>query len=206
MRFVRPALPLCLLLLAGCGNRAPEPAETATLAATPTASVAAQDPLAADDHAQAVPDAEPRLMMQIQVVLDRLGFTPGVIDGASGLSTRNALAGFQEANGLPVTGNFDAPTREKLGQWAVVPATRVVTIPADFAAGPFIPVPARPAEQARLSSLEEKLAERFHTTPAVLRSLNPGGVPAGSGDAAPTEPLRNPRTRPRGRTARLPLR
>jgi hypothetical protein len=87
----------------------------------------------------------------------------------------------------------------------------VVTIPADFVAGPFIPVPARPAEQARLSSLgyaslEEKLAERFHTTPAVLRSLNPGGVPAGSGDAAPTEPLRNPRTRPRGRTARLPLR
>jgi lipoprotein-anchoring transpeptidase ErfK/SrfK len=209
MRFVRPALPLCLLLLAGCGNRAPEPAETATLAAAPTASVAAQDPLAADDHAQAVPDAEPRLMMQIQVVLDRLGFTPGVIDGASGLSTRNALAGFQEANGLPVTGNFDAPTREKLGQWAVVPATRVVTIPADFAAGPFIPVPARPAEQARLSSLgyaslEEKLAERFHTTPAVLRSLNPGGVPAGSGDAAPTEAVAQPPDSAKGSDSAAP--
>ncbi len=193
MRFVRPALPLCLLLLAGCGNRAPEPAETATLAA----SAAAQDPLAANDDTQAIHDAESRLMMQVQVVLDRLGFTPGVIDGASGLSTRNALAGFQEANGLPVTGDLDAPTREKLGQWATVPATRVVTIPADFAAGPFVLVPARPADQARMpalgyASLEEKVAERFHTTPAVLRSLNPGGVPAGSAEAAPAEAVAQP--------------
>lgn len=116
--------------------------------------------------------------MQAQVVLERLGFSPGVIDGKTGLSTTNAVSGFQKANGLPVTGKFDAPTMQALAQWSNIAATRVVTIPDDFAAGRFEPLPKDPAQQAKLpeigyTSLEEKLAERFHTTPEVLRGLNP---------------------------------
>ena len=38
--------------------------------------------------------------MQAQVVLDRHGFSPGVIDGKMGMSTNNAIEGFQEANEL----------------------------------------------------------------------------------------------------------
>jgi len=121
--------------------------------------------------------------MQLQVVLDRLGFTPGVVDGREGLSTRNAIAGFQEAQNLPVTGKVDPATLAKLEAWKNIPATRVVTIPDDFAAGPFQPTPAKVADQAKLDrlgyqSLDEKLAERFHTTPETLAMLNPGGAPA----------------------------
>ena len=190
MRIVRLVQPLLvsLILLGGCHDsptsKAPGPV---------AASSVPVDPLAAHDGVpEELPDSDPRLMMQAQIVLDRLGFTPGVIDGRPGLSTRNAIAGFQEASGLPATGELDGPTREELAQWSTVPATRVVTIPPDFAAGPFMPVPKGPGQQARLAalgyaSLDEKLAERFHTTVATLRELNPGGVPAGSA-ASPVAP------------------
>ncbi len=149
------------------------------------------DPLAAHDgqeDADQVPDAEARPIMQAQVVLDRLGFTPGVVDGKDGLSTRNAVSGFQEANDLPVTGELDAATRQALGRWSAIPATRIVTIPEAFAAGPFQKIPASEADQAKLpalgyESLDEKLAERFHTTVEVLHMLNPGGKPATAGSA-----------------------
>lgn len=82
-----------------------------------------------------------------------------------------------------------AATKAALAQYQAIPATRVVTIPDDFAAGPFVEIPKNPEEQAKLTALgyetlDEKLAERFHTTVATLKLLNPGGVPAGS-PAAP---------------------
>ncbi len=139
------------------------------------------DPAAADDM--------PRPLMQAQVALDRLGFTPGVVDGKAGLSTKNAIMGFQEASQLPITGELDTATKAALGQYANIPATRVVTIPADFAAGPFNTLPEKPEDKAKLTtlgyeSLDEKLAERFHTTVATLKELNPGGMPAGTTGAA----------------------
>jgi lipoprotein-anchoring transpeptidase ErfK/SrfK len=154
------------------------------------AAMATADPLAARDPPMGqpapvdIPDTEQRPVMQAQVVLDRLGFTPGVVDGKEGLSTRNAVSGFQEANDLPVTGKLDDPTKQVLARWTNIPATRIVTIPADFAAGPFYKVPKDPQDQARLpamgyESLDEKLAERFHTTIETLKTLNPGGLPAG---------------------------
>lgn len=160
-------------------------------------SQAAGDPLAARDPAEGqaaqvdIPDAEARPVMQAQVVLDRLGFTPGVVDGKEGLSTRNAISGFQEANDLPQSGKLDEATRAALARWDAIPATRVVTIPEDFAAGPFAKLPAEPEDQAKLpalgyESLDEKLAERFHTTVATLAMLNPGGKPATTGPVPPT--------------------
>jgi peptidoglycan hydrolase-like protein with peptidoglycan-binding domain len=41
-------------------------------------------------------------------------FGPGVIDGHDGLSTVNAIKGFQEANALTVTGALDPETRAKV--------------------------------------------------------------------------------------------
>jgi len=49
--------------------------------------------------------------LAVQVALDRLGFSPGVIDGAMGGQTQKALRGFQEANGLEITGQLDEDTR-----------------------------------------------------------------------------------------------
>jgi len=121
--------------------------------------------------------------MQAQVVLERLGFGPGVIDGREGLSFANALEGFQESRDLPVSGELDAATREALSRWNNIPATRVVTIPASWGEIRFAPVPEDMAAQAQMTrigyeSMAEKLAERFHTTPEVLAQLNPGGRPA----------------------------
>lgn len=188
MRIAWLAVPL--LFLGACHRPNPGAPESGATATSATSNAATADPFAADDSGQQSSDAEPRQVMQAQVVLDRLGFTPGVIDGKAGLSTRNALSGFQEARGLPVTGELDGPTREALAQWSTIPATRLVTIPQDFATGPFYAVPNKPEDQARMpalgyASLDEKLAERFHTTEAVLRELNPGGKPSDSGGAAP---------------------
>ena len=190
MRPITLALPI-LIALAACkvSDKAPDNTATQTPAAP---SATAPDPLAAHDNQanpKELPDSEARPVMQAQVVLDRLGFTPGVVDGKPGLSTRNAISGFQEANSLAVTGAMDAATTAALTQYQAIPATRVVLIPDDFAAGPFGKIPKDPQEQAKLpalgyETLDEKLAERFHTTVATLKLLNPGGMPAGS----PTAP------------------
>ena len=149
------------------------------------------DTMAANDPAAGEPmqagDDQPRPMMQLQVALDRMNFSPGVIDGKMGMSTELALKGFQEANGLTSSGKFDDPTKQALAPRMNIAATRVVTVPAAFVQGPFNPIPDDPAKQADMERLGyntamEKLAERFHTTPEVILQLNPqmaGGAQAG---------------------------
>ena len=153
-----------------------------------------------DDPAVTLPPEDrPRPLMQAQVVLDRIGFTPGVIDGKMGMSTVNALKGFQEARGLPITGELDQATQQALAEWQRIPATRVVTISEEFANDQFVVIPKDRKDQAKLdrmgyASLAEKIAERFHTTDEVLAELNPqlaGGAAtpaeaqAGANDTAP---------------------
>jgi lipoprotein-anchoring transpeptidase ErfK/SrfK len=122
---------------------------------------------------------ETRPVMQLQVVLDRQGFSPGVIDGKEGMSLTTAVRGFQRAHNLGETGHVDEPTRAAIAQWDRIPSTRTSTIDQAFAAGPFNgSIPHEPEDQARLqalgySDLMEKLAERYHTTPDTIRALNP---------------------------------
>jgi len=122
-----------------------------------------------------------------QVALDRLSFSSGIIDGKEGKNYSAAVEGFQKANNLPVTGRLDEATNVALKRQSPDTATRRVRIPADFARGPFTPdIPTDPSEQAKLSQLQyrnliEALAERFHTTPQALASLNPPGTKIGSG-------------------------
>ena len=174
---------------------------------TAQTSQAAPDALVSNDDPNATPPPEdkPRPLMQAQVVLDRLGFTPGVIDGKMGMSTVNALKGFQEARGLPVTGELDPATQQALAEWKHIPATRMVTIPADFANDQFVEIPEEREDQAKLdrmgySSLAEKITERFHTTEEVLAELNAqpaaampgaeqGNESATGNEAAPTPAL-----------------
>ena len=204
MRIVSLGLPL-VLLLASCEVTNSSQGQQQQKQPTQSAQkgepiLPANDPLVSRDPAVGeavaaaeIADPKSRPVMQAQVVLDRLGFTPGVVDGKEGLSTRNAITGFQEAKGLGATGKVDDPTRQALAQWNNILPTRLVTIPADFAAGPFYKVPKDPAEQAKMpalgyESLDEKLAERFHTTVETLKQLNPGGVPAGAKPEAGATP------------------
>lgn len=120
-----------------------------------------------------------------QVLLDRAGFSPGVIDGMAGISFEAALKGFQEARGLRVTGQLDQPTRAALLQDRA-PSTRRLRIDESDARGPFGPVPKDPEEQAKLKRLNyrnllEKISEKFHTTPQTIIALNRPDMPLGAG-------------------------
>ena len=166
---------MLLLSLPGCSIEEKGQENTAT-----AETVAPTDPLVSHDDPNAAlsPEDQPRPLMQAQVVLDRLGFTPGVVDGKMGMSTVNAIKGFQEARGLQITGELDEPTVQALAQWKYIPATRVVTIPPEFANDQFVKIPKERVDQAKLDqmgygSLAEKIAERFHTTEEVLAELNP---------------------------------
>ncbi|RYY32402.1 MAG: peptidoglycan-binding protein, partial [Sphingomonadales bacterium] len=119
--------------------------------------------------------------MHAQVILDSLGFSPGIVDGREGQSLTAALKGFQETRGLKTSGELDAATLSALHQYRERrPATRV-TLDEAMLQGFFVnPLPKEPEAQAKLPSLGysrplEKLAEMFHTTPEVLVELNPGG-------------------------------
>lgn len=193
------------LALSACGlsgtDRYEDENEAADRATNSTTENLADSMASNDDGTQArdpelqIDDPEARPIMQLQVVLDREGFGPGVIDGRLGMSTENALEGFQEAQGIAVTGEHDAATREALTRWKNIPATRVVRVPAEWGRLSYVEIPEDPAQQAEMerlgyTSLDEKLAERFHTTLDVLKSLNPGGRPAGMDGSSANEARR----------------
>lgn len=122
-------------------------------------------------------------VLAAQVGLDRAGFSPGEIDGRAGLNFRRALTAFQRAHRLPPSGTLDAATRERLAeQGAGEPAVVAYQVTAADVAGPFTgDIPGDLVEQSKLPALGyasplEALAEKYHSSPALLRSLNPGAT------------------------------
>ncbi len=119
-----------------------------------------------------------RNILHVQVILDKLGFGPGVLDGKGGQSLTAALRGFQTSRGLPVTGKIDAKTLRALYPYRAARPTVQLTLSEAALRGPFVdPFPKEPADQAKLPQLGyrnvmEALAERFHTTPETLLALN----------------------------------
>jgi lipoprotein-anchoring transpeptidase ErfK/SrfK len=128
--------------------------------------------------APAASAADARQMLAVQVALDRAGFSPGEIDGRGGPKTRLALSQFQKSASLQPTGVVNEETLGALR----APAEPILnyTITPQDVAGPFIgKMPGDMMESAKLPALNytsplEGLAERFHASPALIQSLNPG--------------------------------
>lgn len=120
-------------------------------------------------------------VLHAQVILDHLGFSPGILDGREGKSLTNALKGFQSTRGLPETGKLDRRTLSALHPYRDLRPVKTLAVSREAMTGPFVrPMPKEPTDQAKLPAMGysrplEKLAEMFHTTPEVLVELNPGG-------------------------------
>jgi lipoprotein-anchoring transpeptidase ErfK/SrfK len=115
--------------------------------------------------------------LKAQVLLDRLGFSSGAIDGRRSDNFASALRAFQEQNGLSTSGALDAATWKKLTE-SPEPALIEYTIGAVDTKGPFVAeIPDSYEKKAELKRLDytgpiELLAERFHMNEDLLRQLN----------------------------------
>ncbi|MBY5698987.1 L,D-transpeptidase [Rhizobium leguminosarum] len=168
MSSMKTALPMSLLALAfsvgGAAARElrPEDLNTASIASIGTEKLAPGDP-------------DPAIV-RLQVLLDRAGSSPGVIDGLSGENVDKAVAGFEAMNNLPVDGMLDPQVVSRLEGNAPIVESYVVS--AEDAAGLVDKIPEDYGEKARMQSLgytsvAEKLSERFHMGIDLVHALNP---------------------------------
>jgi len=73
-------------------------------------------PLASANLSKEVPAVGPRNdVKKMQETLRDKGHYSGEVDGVLGLRTRASIRGFQKTENLPVTGQLDARTADKLG-------------------------------------------------------------------------------------------
>ncbi|MHA6720502.1 L,D-transpeptidase family protein [Sphingomonas sp. RS6] len=120
-------------------------------------------------------------ILHAQVILDHLGFSPGILDGRAGASLTAALKGFQTARNLAVTGVIDRATLAALHRHRAWRPVVKLAVSKEAMTGPFVrDMPDSMEAKSKLETLGyrrplEKLAEMFHTTPDVLVALNPGG-------------------------------
>lgn len=156
-----------LLAVAGLGLTTLAVGSHAPAADAQAPSAAAVKPVAVDPG-----------VLHVQVILDKLGFGPGVLDGKGGQSLKAALKGFQESRGLKQTGEADQATLRALYPHRAWRPVKAVVLTNEMLAGPYIGKISKDYnEQAKLPALGyhsplEKLAEMFHTTPQTLVALN----------------------------------
>lgn len=115
----------------------------------------------------------------IQILLDRMGASPGVIDGRMGDNVNKAITAYRELTGETLRTYDKDYVAERL-QATGGDAFTTYEITALDVAGPFVAsVPADYGEKAQMerlsfTSVAEMLAERFHMDERYLRALNPG--------------------------------
>ncbi|MCO5145621.1 MAG: L,D-transpeptidase family protein [Aquamicrobium sp.] len=118
---------------------------------------------------------------KIQILLDRLGVSPGVIDGRMGDNVNKAISAWREMTGEALRTYDKEFIDARLAETGGDPFTTYEITPTDVA-GPYVAsVPedySKKAQMERLSftSVPEMLAERFHMDEKYLRALNPGAA------------------------------
>lgn len=119
-------------------------------------------------------------VFRVQTLLDLSDFSPGMIDGKWGKNTEKAVYWLQKRENLTASGQVDTKTYQRLIELAQKPDKLIVEqkLTEKDVAGPFKKIPSDIYEKAKqdcmcYESLEEKLSEMFHATPALLEQLNP---------------------------------
>lgn len=160
-------------MIAACGTVLAAPAPKIPTVEAINSAQAAEPP--AKGAAKGIGPA----ILKAQVLLDRLRFSPGVIDGRDGDNYRRALAAFEQSQGLPADGSIDPAVFTKLTDASPDPALVEYEIAKSDVEGPFKAVPRRMEDQSKLerlgyASARELLAEKFHMDESLLAALNPG--------------------------------
>ena len=131
---------------------------------------------------QIVPDQPSAVMLKLQVLLDRVGISPGVIDGYAGRNLSKAVQLAEVILGMQPDGLIDPDLWQALSTSAQADSPVLVgyAITPEDVAGPFYPdLPSDYAELAKLPSSGyrtplEMFGERFHMNVRLLEALNPG--------------------------------
>lgn len=114
----------------------------------------------------------------LQILLDRAGASPGVIDGRFGSNVDKAIIAYREITGKNLRSTDEALIEQGLAETGGDPFMNYEITPTD-AAGPFVAsIPSDYGEKAQLehmsyTSVVEMLGERFHMDESYLRALNP---------------------------------
>jgi lipoprotein-anchoring transpeptidase ErfK/SrfK len=172
---------------------APQPIKPRTVKRQPLneASIEPVEPTAPGDQAALPPKidgktvTDPSLSLgarqdvaALQVLLDRAGASPGVVDGRFGSNVDKALAAYNEITGSNLRSTDVVGIQAALEQSGGDAFASYAITPED-AAGPYVAsVPEDYSQKAQLdrlsyTSVTEALAERFHMDENYLKALNP---------------------------------
>ena len=144
-----------------------------------------------------LPDDQNPLVVKLQVLLDRAGVSPGVIDGWWGENVENAIMAFEMREGLQADGQLDGQVWQALGGAEASGIMTEYTVSEEDASARIVDeIPDDWKELAEMewlgyTSVGEMLAERFHMDVVFFAMLN-GGLEQTAGDtvivAEPGEP------------------